>query len=174
MNEKTTGNSTYPKRAADAEERASASASELAALVKESKQREKEMKQLQKNLVEAKKNGSEEQVSILESQLEAAQAEVAKLNEQIAQPVTLEPAVIEKIPPEIEAELEELRAKSKTVGAPASIVKYKVHFDAVVSGFNALLATLDEFSDETDREKYRVAASKLLGRMQEQLTGEMV
>ena len=110
----------------------------------------------------------------MESQLEAAQAEVAKLNEQIAQPVTLEPAVIEKIPPEIEAELESLREKSKAAGAPASIVKYKVHFDAVVSGFNALLATLDEFTDEADRAKYQAAASKLLGRMQEQLTGGAV
>jgi len=141
-------------------------------LEKTRKQAKDEVSRLASLLAEAKQaDESLEKIEQLEIELNQARNQLREATERANAPVTLEPAVVEKVPEEIERELQELRAKAQGGGSTA-LVKYKVHFDAVVTGFNNLIGTLDEFADQHERDKYRGAAAKLLGKMQAQLGGQ--
>jgi len=131
------------------------------------------MDKLSADLALAKISGSQDRVKELEQQLNDAQGQVATLNAELAKPVTVEPVVVEKIPEAIEQELAELRRKAaESVPAvnPATL-KFGVHFEALVAGFNSLLADLTEIgeSDEALHAKYKSAVVGLLGRMSDRL-----
>lgn len=134
-----------------------------------------EVDRLSKSLQDARQSDeSIERIEQLEIELIQAKNQLREATERANAPVTLEPVVVEKVPEEIERELRELREKVQQAAAPAgggseALVKYKLHFDSVVSGFNSLIGTLEEFEDPESRQKYKTAAAKLLGKMQEQL-----
>ena len=155
------------KRAKDAEE----------SLEKEKKKTQAEVKKLMALLETAKNNGdSSEKVTQLEADLEEAQNQVQELTDRINEPVTLETAVIEKVPEEIEQEINELRQKNKDLEAQASrqsteVLKFGVYFDTLTSGFKGLLGSLEEIKelDMGKYEKYKNAVNGLLGKMSEKL-----
>lgn len=135
---------------------------------------EKIKTQLQKAKDKAKAgNGSADKVKELEDKLQKANTELAELTEKLSQPVTIEPAIIEKVPEEIEQELNELRKKAEQTETDkqtnAAILKYGVYFETLVTGFKNLLEALAEIEDQEAHEKYKNAVSGLLSKMSAKL-----
>ncbi|WP_279041734.1 DUF3102 domain-containing protein [Brevibacillus borstelensis] len=164
---------------------------ELQQAIKEKKQLEKELKkiqqaaekdrkareelaervsQLQIELADAKIAGDAEQAQKLQEALAEAQVKVKQLEKELrAKPIDV-PAVVEKIPEEVEKELAELRKKVAQPGNETAI-KFKVQFEALGAGFRDLLATLAEIqgADPDMHEKYRGAVLGLIGKMSDTL-----
>jgi DNA repair exonuclease SbcCD ATPase subunit len=167
------------------------SARELQEAVKEKKRLEKELKesqkaaererkerealesriaQLQTELADAKIAGNVEEAQKLQDALAEAQKRVKQLEAELkTRPIDV-PAVVEKIPEEVERELAELRKKAAQPGNESAI-KFKVQFEQLVAGFRDLLATLAEIqaTDPETHEKYKGAVRGLIGKMQERL-----
>jgi len=142
-------------------------------LEKERQRTKSEVERLTGLLNEARANGaSDEMVKQLEDELKEARRQVQELTDKLNQPVTIETAVVEKIPEEVEQELNELR-KKVAQSSNATTIKFKVQFDQLVDGFRDLLATLDEIrsSDPDLHEKYKGAVRGLISKMEERLTG---
>lgn len=135
-----------------------------------------EKKQVKLDLKTAKNNEkSTQKLSELEKQLKEAQDQVQELTDKINEPVILEPAIIEKVPEAIEQELNDLREKTKELEEKqqnnTAILKYGVHFEALISGFKTLLGSLAEIKEANpeEHEKYRKTVMGLLGKMSERL-----
>ncbi|CQR71361.1 Chromosome partition protein Smc [Sporomusa ovata DSM 2662] len=148
------------------------------ALKDEKKQAKANVKRLTAMLVEAKENGSSDtKVQELEQELQAANEQVKKLTDQLNEPITIEAAVVDKVPAEIEQELAELRQKTQELEAQnkqqdsPAIHKYGVYFEALVSGFRNLLGSLAEVHETNPElhEKYRGAVIALIGKMSDKL-----
>ncbi|MHA7580420.1 DUF3102 domain-containing protein [Paenibacillus vandeheii] len=120
------------------------------------------------------------QAAALQVELEKAQqqhadslAQIKQLEQELkAKPIDVVPATIEveKVPPEIEAELEELRKKvAQGTGEEAAI--FKAHFKNLNDAFANLLGAL-EIVGKTDEElhtKYKAATNGLIDRMKAEL-----
>ncbi|MBY0054114.1 DUF3102 domain-containing protein [Brevibacillus agri] len=163
------------------------SARELQQAVKEKKQLEKELKkiqqaaekerkerealvdrvaQLQTELADAKIMGDAEEAQKLQDALADAQAKVKQLEKELrAKPIEV-PAVVERIPEEVERELAELRKKAARSGNETTI-KFKIQFEALGVGFRDLLATLAEIqaADPEMHAKYKGAVLALIEKM---------
>jgi len=138
-------------------------------LEKERQRTKSEVERLSGLLKEARSDGSsDEMVKQLEKQLKEAQRKVEELTEKMKQPVTVEAAVVEKIPEDVEKELAELRQKVSQAGDKA-VIKFSLCFEALVKGFNDLLGALGEISDPNTQAKYKGAVSGLIGKMSERL-----
>jgi hypothetical protein len=84
--------------------------------------------------------------------------------------ITAEPVVIEKIPEEVEKELQELREKvSQTSSSNEPTIKFSIYFQELVKGFKELLGTLSEIEDTETHEKYKNAVSGLINKMLDKL-----
>ncbi|WJH28430.1 DUF3102 domain-containing protein [Paenibacillus sp. CC-CFT742] len=117
------------------------------------------------------------QAAALQEELEKAKQEHAKSLAQIkkleqelkAKPIDV-PAIVEKVPAEIEAELAELRKKvAQGTGEEAAI--FKAHFKNLNDAFANLLGAL-EIVGRTDDElhtKYKAATNGLIDRMKAEL-----
>ena len=120
-------------------------------------------------LEEAQSAGaSDEEIKELKEQLQAAQEKVKELEAQATQPVTLEPTVVEKVPEEVEKELQELREKVKTGDQrSAAILKFRLIFDVLIKDFNELLTALAELKTAVPDEynKYENAVLELIEKM---------
>jgi hypothetical protein len=126
----------------------------------------------QKQLTEAEKNGNAEEVERLKSELEQADQLLVSANEEIAElkakPLDIQATTtIEKIPEEVEKELAHLRQQNKSV----AILKYTLHFNNLVKGFQDLLGSLAEIQqdDPTVHEKYQHATLELISKMSARL-----
>ena len=146
-------------------------------LEKERNEAKLEVEKLSESLKNAKNNGSsDEKVIQLEADLEEAQHQVQELTDKINEPVTIDVAVIEKVPEAVEQELAALREKTKVLEKQAaqstdSIVKYTVYFKELTTGFKNLLGALAEIEEKDPdlHEKYKNAVTGLLGKMSENL-----
>lgn len=134
----------------------------------------KELEDTKKKLSEAQASGNDAEIENLNKTLKALDAEVLKLkqeNEELEQQLKNKPiealATIEKIPEDVERELNELREKAQNGEATA---KFKVRFDALVKAFSDLLGTLAEMENNTElHDKYKHAISGLIDKMLERL-----
>ncbi|MDP4144140.1 MAG: DUF3102 domain-containing protein [Bacillota bacterium] len=137
------------------------------------------IKDIKGQLSLAQSNGSGKEVEVLQESLNEAENKLhdaaekiqeleQKLNEKPIEVIAATPEVeiIEKIPEEIEKELQELREKASKKDNPA-VIKYSVIFNGLVDNFKLLLATLDEIrkADEAAHEKYKNATIKLADKM---------
>jgi chromosome segregation ATPase len=136
---------------------------ETAELEKKQKAHDEVVKRLEADIESAKQSGNEEDVEKLRNRISELETELK------AKPIDV-PATVEKIPEEIEAELTELRKKASQPNS-TSTVKFKLHFESLVSRFKELLATLDEVkqTDPEEHEKYKNAVTGLLEKMSERL-----
>lgn len=126
--------------------------------------------QLQVELADAKIAGNAEEAQKLQEALAEAQAKVKQLEKELrAKPIDV-PAVVEKIPEEVERELAELRKKAAQPDSAAT-VKFRLQFDQLVVGFRDLLATLAEIqtADPETHTKYKGAVLGLIGKMSKTL-----
>ncbi|MDU2063757.1 MAG: DUF3102 domain-containing protein [Sporomusaceae bacterium] len=142
------------------------------ALEKEREQAKLKEEQLASLLEESQQSGeSDEKIKQLETALAEAKAKVEELNQKIQEPITLEPAVVEKIPEAVEQELQQLREQVKSAAQPAdtAVLTYRVHFDQLVKGFDSLLDSLEKIQNEDSKSKYKQATAKLITRMSERL-----
>lgn len=108
--------------------------------------------------------------SKLQKSAKQLETELQALKDDMKQPVTLEAAVIEKVPAAVEQELSELRAKAAQQPNEA-LTRYRVQFEALAAQFNALLSTLESIQsvDADTHTKYKRATLALLGKMEESL-----
>lgn len=143
-----------------------------------------EQKKLKNQLKEEKKKASELQKQLSNSsqvdaeasaKLKEAEEKIAALEAELAKPVTIEADSVEKIPEEVERELEELRAKAAqaelTQGEEA-ITKYKIHFEDLTKCFSTLIEDLANIQDQEKAAKFRAATIKLIDMMSEKLAQE--
>ena len=110
-----------------------------------------------------------------EDDLKRAKEKIAALEAELAKPVTIEADSVEKIPEEVERELEELRTKAAqaelTQGEEA-ITKYKIHFEDLTKCFGTLMEDLANIQDQEKAAKFRGATIKLVTMMSEKLAQE--
>jgi hypothetical protein len=134
----------------------------------------KELEEVEKQLSEAQAKGNAEGIAKLQNDHNLAVAELKASNQKIAdlerqlkeQPIDV-PATIEKIPEDVEQELAELRAKAGRNEQP--FIKFAVHFDVLVKGFNDILVDLEDIKDPDARESRKKAVAGLIGKMLEKL-----
>ena len=112
---------------------------------------------------------NEELESLRESLSEAdrenrkLQKEIAQLNEQLkAKPIPVEAVTVEeRVPAEVQDELEKLREEKAIAG-------FKAAFNSVRDSFNSLLDEMEQLPEQY-RDKYKGAVGKLLTQMKERL-----
>lgn len=137
-------------------------------LKKERDNSKKSINDLEDKIIEAKASGNTEEVEQLqesigkiESELENSNLKIIELERQLLiKPIE---ASYEKIPEEIEKELEELRKKANPSG-----IKFKLIFDDLVKKFQELLVLINEMDSET-QEKYKKAVEALANKILEKL-----
>ena len=90
---------------------------------------------------------------------------VKELEDELNKPATVETAVVEKIPDEVQRELEELRAavNEKPISDNDAAAKAEIAllFTAVKDSFNKMLTTIQKLENAEIRRKYYSAAGKL-------------
>lgn len=142
---------------------------------KERKEREaleKHVAELQDKLFDAEISGDEDAIQKLQREVDEAQAKVKQLEAELkAKPIDV-PAVVERIPEEIERELADLRKMAAQPGNE-TLAKFKVQFEGLGASFRDLLATLAKVktSDPETHEKYKRAVLGLLEKMSKTLEG---
>lgn len=138
-----------------------------------------QLDRLKTELKEAQEQGaSMEEIDRLNDELQFTHEKVKVLTDQLNAPQIIEPSILREAPEEMVKELEELREKVKTIDETKlkmqnnkAAVKFSVHFDTLVKGFDELLKTLSEIA-EMDPEvhaKYKNATTTLIKKMSERL-----
>lgn len=132
---------------------------------------------LRKELEVAKTSGNNDEIERLQNSLETAvnelncsQIKIGDLERQLKEiplEVTAAP-VVERIPEEVEKELQLLRKKNQQSSA---VVNFSVNFKSLVKGFEDLLGSLAEIkkTDTEEHEKYKNAVVGLINKMTESL-----
>lgn len=147
--------------------------------IKESEVNKSLYDSVKKQLSEAQEAGNKEKVETLQKSLDEAEKDlteqanrIEELEQQLKEkPIEAEAAtVIEKVPEEVEKELNELRKKVAQQNNPVTL-KFSAYFDVLVKGFKDLLGTLAEIKeiDPAEHERYKNAVSGLIGKMSERL-----
>jgi len=155
---------------AAAEAKAQTLSEEYKKLEQTNRENYEKAERLRRELEEAKASGSPEDIEHLSTQLaqtendlSMAQQKIKELERQLRE-TPVEVAVTEKIPDEVQRELEELRKQNNK-----PIMKFTFCFDALVKGFNDILAALNEITNPDDHNKYKNAVKGLIGKMSERL-----
>lgn len=144
-----------------------------------SEQLKKELEETKEKLSKAQEKGNGEEVQRLQDVLNQTENELANSQERIEdlerqlkeKPVEVNAeTIIEKIPEEVEKELQELRAKvNKNTFSQEPVLKFSIYFDELVKVFKDLLGSLEEIEDIQKNEKYKNAVKQLIDKMNERL-----
>jgi len=150
-------------------------------LKEEKKKSSDEIAKLQSFIGEAKAAGNDEEVVSLQESLKEIQGDldssarkIDELESQLkAKPIdviTAEPVIIEKIPEEVQKELEELRNKTSQ-NTTQPVIKFKIYFDELQNIFRNELEVMDEIKKDYPEmhEKCKNAISNLISKMNERL-----
>ena len=134
-------------------------------LEKERQRTKSEVERLVGLLDEARAaGGSPEQLKKLEEQLQQAQAQVEELTAELNKPVTMEAAVIEKVPEEVQQELDALREKVKNGDQKAAAqLKFRIIFDVIVKDIGDILAALEDIKKTAPPKEYEKYENAVLG-----------
>lgn len=147
-------------------------------LEKEKENSKEEIAKLQTFIGEAKSVGDDDEVERLKTSLQELQDDVdssaLKIDELEAQlkakPVDVTETIIEKIPEEVEKELQELRKKANQ-SSDQSVIKFKIYHKELQETFIEQLELLEEIKKTSPElhEKCKNAISELLNKMAERL-----
>ena len=140
----------------------------------QSKDHTKIVNLLKVEIEKAKAVGNTDDLSGLQTALEEKENELSDYVKKIKElerqlmdkPIDVQ--VVEKVPEEVEKELETLRRLAAETTEPASL-KFKFHFEALVAEFKNLLESLSEVTNVEEQAKYKQAVSGLIGKMSERL-----
>lgn len=145
-------------------------------LERQSGKHEDEINELKEQLNAAESAGDEEEVERLTSSLQSAEQsleeskmKIEKLERQLKEKPIEIPAVVEKVPDEIQKELENLRKQVSIKMNDDNIAKFKYCFDSLVKGFDDALMTLSDIKDQESSDKLKNAVKRLLDKMQKEL-----
>lgn len=153
-------------------------------LKKKNNELKEETEKLQTKLREAQQANNDDEVKRLrdllnktEAARKAAEDRIDELEEQLkSKPIEIsatDTITVEKVPDEVQKELEELRKKAELAKNDAA-QRYKVYFDIIVDTYKKLLSALKEIQ-QTDPEsyiKYRKATATMLQKMGEHVKDE--
>lgn len=139
-----------------------------------------EIAKLQSFIGEAKDSGNDEEVIKLQESLKEIQGDldssalrIDELEAQLAKPIdviTAEPVIIEKIPEDIQKELEEYRNKSNQ-NTTQPVIRFKIYFEELQNIFRNELDVMDEIKKDYPEMhvKCKNAISNLISKMSERL-----
>ncbi|MFT5871131.1 MAG: chromosome segregation ATPase [Clostridium sp.] len=150
-------------------------------LKKEKENSKEEITKLQTFIGEAKANGNNEEVTRLQASLKEIQIDLdssaqkideleTQLKEKPIDVITAEPVVIEKIPEEVQRELEEFRSKgSQNTTQP--VIKFKIYYEELQKTFREELEIMAEIKKDYPEtyEKCKSNILKLINGMAEHL-----
>jgi DNA repair exonuclease SbcCD ATPase subunit len=132
------------------------------------------VKRLKQQLKDAQAAGDVEVANKAQEQLRQSQLEViahtARIKELEAE-LKKKPAkeIVEKVPDAVEHELASLRATIAKQAQSKAAAKFTVCFETLVKGFSDMLASLGEFKEPEEHEKYKGAVRGLIDKMSERL-----
>ena len=146
-------------------------------LQKEKEESKKELDKSGKLLVDAQASGDSDEIKRLQelfNEKDSAHSKSLLKIEELERQIKEEPIevtaapVVEKIPEEIEKELQLLRKKAQQ---SESVSDFTVNFKSLVQGFENLLGSLAEIkgTDTEEHEKYVHAVKGLVGKMLDRL-----
>ncbi|MFA5169861.1 MAG: DUF3102 domain-containing protein [Candidatus Paceibacterota bacterium] len=138
----------------------------------EREKKEKIIEELQSKIVEANASGNtqdietlHEAMKVLDGELSKAKEKANELEKQLKEQPIEAAATIKKIPEEVERELEELRGKQ----VDEAVIKFNLFFETARKAMSDLVMAADSIKDTATKEKYRGAAKKFLGILQEKM-----
>ena len=150
-------------------------------LKKEKEKSSEEIAKIQAFIGEAKDSGDSEEVVRLQESLKEIQVDLdssaqkideleTQLKEKPIDVITAEPTIIEKIPEEIQRELEELRNKNGQ-NTTQPVLKFKIYFEELQNIFRNELEIMDEIKKDYPEMhvKCKDAISNLISKMSERL-----
>ena len=163
----------------ESKEAAKADIKKLKDSLKEEKEKSSaEIAKLQTFIGEAKSSGNDEEVvrlnlSLLEIQgdLDSSAHKIDELESQLKEkPIDVTETIIEKIPEEIQRELEELRNKNGQ-NTTQPVIKFKIYFDELQNIFRNELEVMDEIKKDYPEMylKCKNGISNLINKMAERL-----
>lgn len=126
-------------------------------LKKEKERSKEEIAKLQSFIGEAKVSGNDEEVERLQAALQEIQCDLdssakkideleAQLKDKPIDVITAEPVIIEKVPEEVQRELEELRSKTPQ-NTSQPIIRFKIYFDEIQKKFREELEVMAEIKE---------------------------
>lgn len=143
------------------------------------------IKAMKKQLDEAQASGNNEEADKLQVLLQESERAVEMANNRIddlerqlkekpIDVITAEPQIIEKvvekIPDEVEKELQELRDKLKSTTPPnESEIKFKVKLSQLIDDFKGVLELIVSEQDAERQGKYKAAAKKFINKIEARL-----
>ena len=137
------------------------------------------MEDQKRQLAEAQDSGDDDEVARLqeslkeiENALDDSNRKVVDLERQLKEkPIEVNAeTIVERIPEEVEKELQELRQKvNQMPGNSEPVVKFSIYFSELVNKFKDLLGSLEAIEDTEAREKYKNAVLGLINKMSERL-----
>jgi len=134
-------------------------------------------RKLEEQISEAQTAGDDDETEVLRESIKEAEKDLSEqakkiqeLERQLSEkPIeTVAAQVIERVPEEVETELQELRKKAAQPGDEVK-AKFKVYFELLTGDFKLLLNVLAEISDIEEHDRYKKALSGLLDKMSEKL-----
>lgn len=128
---------------------------------------DQKLKKVQNSGNEKEIKDIQESMKVLYDELAEARRKNAELEKQLREKPIDVPQIVEKIPDDVQKELEELRNKVSQVDNGTA--KFKVLFDLLVKNFSSLLEVLEQIQDSETKEKYRNAIDTLISKMKEKL-----
>jgi len=147
-------------------------------LIKMKEDQKEEIAKLQSFIGEAESVGNDEEVERLKASLQELQNDVDssalkvdELEEQIkSKPVDVTETIIEKVPEEIEKELQELREKA-SLNTSQPVLKFKIYFEELQNVFRNELEIMDEIKIDYPEmyDKCKEAILNLISKMSEKL-----
>lgn len=138
------------------------------------------IKNINEQLDKAQASGNNEDVEKLQASLHETEDKLLDASKKIEDlekalkkkpiEVVASPEIIEKIPEEVEKELQDLREKVKQSSSNNEpVVRFSIYFEELVNTFKALLGTLEEIQEDEVKEKYKKAVMGVIGKMSEKL-----
>lgn len=135
------------------------------------------IKDMENKLKAAEESGNEEDVDKLHQELNTSQSELIELNKKVVEleqklqekPIDVNEIVVEKVPEDIEKELQELREKVKSQTQNKEVnIKFKINFEKTVDSVKSLLGSLEDIknnSSEEEYSKYKMAVSAVIDKL---------
>lgn len=149
---------------------------ELKKLETQSKDHSLIVDKLKEDLEAAQYSGDDEEILRLrkalsdkETELTESTGKIKSLERQLKEKPIDMPEIVEKVPKEVEKELEELRGKVSSQSNDKAVSKFQFVFEGLVSEFKELLAILEQIEDPGIKEKYKGAVKGLIGKMEERI-----
>ena len=111
------------------------------------------------------KEEAEEAAKKARDDIQKLKDKIKEYQAELSRPVTIEQQTVERIPEDIQQELEQLRKAASDSKDAECEIRFRLVFTSLQENFNELLNIMNTFTDEDKKSKYKSAAEKLLNKM---------